>query len=57
MGTNGCKWAYMGVVGCGGAGEHKNKTSKHKNGLSGYVTGVCMDGKFPDKKHTCDHRC
>ena len=56
MGANGCKWAYMGVVGCGGTGGHKNKTNKHKNGLAGYVRGACMAGKFPGKKHTCSHR-
>ena len=56
MGANGCEWTYMGVVGCGGTGGHKNKTSKHKNGLSGYVRGVCMAGKFPGKTHTCTHR-
>ena len=56
MGAIGRKWTYMGVVGYGGAGGHKNKTSKHTNGLAGYVRGACMAGKFPGKTHTCTHR-
>ena len=48
-GAYGCKWACMGVVGCRGAGGHKNKTSIDKTGLAGYVRVTCMAGKFPEK--------
>jgi len=46
----------MGVVGCRGAGGHKNKTGVGKNGLAGYVRVTCMAGKFPGKTHVCAHR-
>ena len=42
----------MGALGHGGTGRHKNKTSRGKNGLAGYVSVTCMAGKFPGK-HTC----
>ena len=55
-GACGCIWAYMGVMGCRGAGQRKNKTSTGKTGLAGYVRVACMAGKFPGKTHVCAHR-
>ena len=53
MGANGLIWVWWGV---GVRGEHRNKTSTGKTGMTGYVRVTCMAGKFPEKTHTCAHR-
>ena len=53
MGANGLIWVWWGV---GVRGEHRNKTSTGKTGMTGYVRVTCMAGKFPGKTHTCAYR-
>ena len=50
-GVNGRKWAYMGVVGCRGAREHKNSVNIDKNGLVGLGFRF-MYGREISRKYT-----
>ena len=53
MGTGGCGWVCMGVVGYNDTDEQQeNKTKRDTNGLRGFFC-PCVIGKFPEKRHIC----
>ena len=56
MGVYGYIWVCMGVIWCTNTNAQANSTKRDRNGLTGYDSWACMAGKFPQKRHICDHR-
>ena len=52
----GCIWVFMGALGYTNTNAQENNTKRDINGQAGYDSRPCMAGKFPQKRHICEHR-